>query len=1190
MKWSFIFPGKRLRYRRNLPAIPLPGHTIRSVKKIAPVIPLFSFLLLIACLQVSANVYGQPVTLSIKNASLETVFTAIRKQTGYNFVYAREILRKTKKINLDVRNETLEKVLELVFKDQPVTFTIVDKYVVVKEKIAVAGQPVTDNLADIRGVIVNEKGDPVASATVAVRGTDQSTMTSEKGEFQLKNVDEEGTLVVTSVGYEFTEWPINGKHELRVQLKVKVNELSAVSITVNTGYQEVSREKMVGSFSRLDSAAYHRRAGMNIIDRLDGTVTGVLFDKKGAGLQIRGISTLEGISGTSAAPLIIVDNFPFTGDIRMINQNDVKDITVLKDAAAASIWGSRAGNGVIVITTKKGRLNQPLRVSISSNITIHSKPDLYYYPRIKTTDFVDVEQFLFNKGFYEDDFANTTNRPTLSPIPEILDQVRKGTLTQGEADQQINALRNADIRNELKKRVYRNLVVQQHYINVSGGNNILGYTFSAGYNQTLPDIKGSKPARQFTINAVNIFSPIRHLELETGISFTKGIDKPVNFSLGNKVYPYMQLADAAGNSLPVPKDFRQRYLDTAGNGQLLDWQYRPLDEIRLSDNVATSQLLRLNFKGSYAFTNWLKGEVLYQYTQQSSRGRNYYSPQTHFTRNLINLFSQEDNGTIKRIIPPGGILNASNSLANTTNWRAQLNVNKSWNYKHTITALLAGEVAEMKRSSDFSRFYGYNEDLGTYASGLNYTDFFPTYGQLYGSLPIPQETGISENREVNRTVSLLGNISYSYDNRYTVYASARRDGANVFGVNTNNKWKPLWSVGANWTLSREDFYSVKWLPYLRFRVSFGYMGNVNNRFSGLTTLYYSPDPAPYTHLPYSGVGDPPNPDLRWEEVQMFNAGFDFNMFQNRLSGSFEVFRKKSSDVIAPVPFDPTLGIDFYNVNAASLLGKGFELSLQSKNTTGTVVWESRFGLSYAKTIVTEVYNGGFRAMDYINYGLNASKGQVAYGISSYRWAGLDPVTGDPQGFLNKQVSKDYMAIFNDSVENQVFHGSSIPLYSGYLGNSVTWNRITLSANITYRLAYYFRKPTISYTKLFTAMDGHADYAMRWQKPGDERFTTVPSMVYPVDSYRDDFYENAEVNVLRGDNIRLQDVRLQYDINKQVLKWLPFQNLQVFLYANNLNIILWRADRSKLDPDFSGGVIPGDGPTPRTWTTGITLSL
>jgi TonB-linked SusC/RagA family outer membrane protein len=1194
-----LFHQPKQRKVMHLKALCKPFRVTRKgLTKTLLIMKLTAIILLMACLQVSANGYSQQITINAKNTPLEKVFAEIEKQSGYQFFYKVTLVAAFKNVDVTIKDASLQQALTLVLRDQSLNYSIVGKTIVITKKEISIQEQTQDNVPlpiDVKGRVVNERGEPVEGVSVRVKGTKMGTSTDANGYFEIKGIDANATLSFTSVNMESFEIKVSGQTELVINLKTKITALGDVQIKINTGYQQTNRERFVGATGGLDSAAFHRQDGATgILARLDGTVAGLFFDKKSGGLngiQIRGLSTIN----SNTSPLIILDNFPYNGDLNSINVNDVENVSVLKDAAAASIWGSRAGNGVIVITTKKGKYNQPLRISVSSNVTVQEKPDLYYYPQMSSSDFIDVEELLFNKGFYDADLSNTTYWPIVSPVVELLSKVRNGKMTQGEADAQINSMRSLDLRSDLNKYVYQPAITQQHYMNISGGTNNSSYLISGGYNRSRPNMQSSKPSEQYTINASDKIRPIKNLEIETGINFSQNTVRNPAAVLGNKIYPYAQLADAHGTHLAIPYQYRVAYLDTAGGGNLLDWKYRPLDELANADNTSIARFIKLNGSVAYRFTSWLSAEIKYQHITQKISGRNYQNLQTYFTRNLVNQFTNlsQSNPNLRNPLSAGGILDQNDGETNNDNYRAQININKSWKGKHNISALLAQEYSHSVSTDYYTRFYGYDNNIGTYQSNVDYITAYPTFQNITGgSRTIPNSTGLT-NRTVSNLVSSLANISYTYNNRYTVYTSARRDGANVFGVNTNNKWKPLWSAGANWNIEKENFFSVKWVSSLRLRGSFGYTGNAGNGSGLPTIIYWTGSSVGVTNLPFASAGNAPNPNLRWEQVKTINAGVDFGLFDNRITGSFDFFNKKSTDLIAPLPFDPTSGVTTFTVNSASMGGNGFELNINSLNTKGKIEWRTNFGLSHAKMIVTQLYKGGFKASDFVSYGLNAGVGKIAYGLSSYKWAGLDPLTGDPRGYLNGVVSKDYTGIFNDDVNNQVFNGSSIPLYNGFIGNSVSYKNWTLSAIITFRLDYYFRRPTINYSSLFSNWTGNADYAKRWQQPGDEANTTVPSLIYPVPaavSQRDAFYAGSEVNVLRGDNIKLQDVRLQYNLDRQAIKKLPVQAVQLFLYANNLNLILWRKNKSGLDPDFSGGFNPTLAPTPRTWTGGININF
>ncbi len=1174
--------------RAGLTKIPLHA---RRIMKITAII------LLTACLSASANGDAQRLNLSLKNAPLEKVFSEIEKQTTYNFVYSDRMMLNTRKVTVEVTNAELSQVLDICFKDQPYTYVFSNKFIVVKPVSSPVVQPGNTNPVineppppiDVKGRIVNEAGEGVP-ASVFVKGSNVGTSTDANGNFTLKNIDEKSTLIISGVSIQTFEIKVNSKTDLgtlTTKLRVGENE----NVQLSSGYQQVSRERFVGSAAKLDSAAFQRRAGMNVITRLDGTIPGLVFIKNAGNtpIQIRGISTLgQQGTGTAFNPLIVVDNFPFKGNMNNINPNDVESITVLRDAAATSIWGTQGGNGVIVITTRKGNYGQGLRISVSSNTTFKEKPDLYYQPQISKEDFVGVEKFLFSKGFYNTTLTNTSSRPIVSPVVEILAKRRSGLISASDSATQIASLLTTDVRDQLSRYIYRPGVASQHYINASGGSSTFNFLLGAGFNTSNAEVKGVDGDQQFTLNSSFSFKPVKNLEIESGINLAYNTIRSAGLGgtsilFPGKVAPYTKLADDAGNALAIPNDIRMSWADTAGGGKLLNWLYKPLEEIPLANSNLETALTRINVGLSYRFASWIKASVRFQHIQESRANKIYYNPNSYYVRNMINRFSSISGTTVTRRIPLGGILDLDNGLGITQQVRGQININKSWKGKHELTGLIAGDIAESKSSANTNRFYGYDDDLTTYATLLNYNMAYPIYGNLSGSQRIPQGAAVSEGAN-NRYVSVLANASYTYAGRYTFYASARRDGANVFGVNTNNRWKPLWSAGASWELTKEKFFKLPLVSSLRLRASYGYSGNVDNNRSGLATINL-PGSAPYTSYPWAVVSTPPNPDLRWEQVGITNIALDFAILKNRLSGSFDWFRKKSTDLIAPTPVDPTTGILNFVVNVASLKSKGYEFRLNSVNLDGPLHWESSFALSYVKVIVDKYTNGGFKTSQFLGFGINPTEGQIAWGISSYKFAGLDPVTGDPQGMLNHSISKDYAKIFDDSIGNQIFHGSMIPLYTGFLYNSISWKGISVSANITYRLAYYFRKPTISYTALFNDWKGHADYSLRWQQPGDELHTTVPSLVYPQNQNRDLFYANSEVNVKRGDNIRWQDIRLAYD-------WKPknrnsrIGNIQVFLYGNDLNIILWRKEKSVFDPDYQVIVTPPS----RSITAGINFNF
>jgi hypothetical protein len=592
----------------------------------------------------------------------------------------------------------------------------------------------------------------------------------------------------------------------------------------------------------------------------------------------------------------------------------------------------------------------------------------------------------------------------------------------------------------------------------------------------------------------------------------------------------------------------------------------------------------------YKVNNHFNAQLKYRYEKQQTDAANLHTKDTYFARNLINLFTAMNGAQITYPIPLGGILDRSAATLNAWDLRGQAEYAKTWNRQQL--ALLAGsEVRQSLTTAAANRLYGYDEDILS-TTAINAVDFMPTFQNVryYDKIPDP----VFLSMHLDRYISVFANGSYTYDDKYIISANARKDASNLFGVNTNQKWVPLWSTGFSWQLNREKFYKVKWLPYCRFRITYGFSGNVDNSLSALPTLLYSAYPGYLNNLIYADANNPPNPNLRWEKTSIINIGIDFSGKNDRVAGSLDYFHKKGNDLIGQTPVDPTTGVRdpmgafTYKGNVANMKCSGLELDVNTKILEGRFSWDSHFIFNYVSDKVTKYNYNSTTAARYVGDGtlINPLVGKPVYAILSYKWAGLDPTTGNPRGFDDKnQPSTDYAALISVAPEKLEYNGPALPVMFGSLSNSFNWNQWTLSVIISYKLDYCFRKTSVNYNDLFSQWRGHQDYKKRWQQPGDEANTNVPSLVYPNNSNRDIFYAGSSALVEKGDHIRLQDVSLAYGFSAKQLQKLPVKNLQLYLYVNNLGII-WKANKAGLDPDyFSGGY-----PLPRTFSIGIKTNL
>lgn len=954
------------------------------------------------------------------------------------------------------------------------------------------------------------------------------------------------------------------------------------AVSVSTGYQYIPKERATGSFEKVDVVLFNRSPDANLLNRLEGITPGLYYSKTtSAGTQIN----LRGISNFTEqnSPLVVLDNFAYEGDINNINPNDIESIVVLKDAAASSIWGARAANGVIVITTKKGRFNQAFKISGSANFSIEQKPLLLDDPNfINSTQFIEVEKWLFAHNFYNTQINNTTNRPVLSPVVEILARQRAGTVSGAEAARQLQLLTGYDKRQEYLDHFYRVGHQRQYALNVTGGAEKMNYMLGVGYDDQLENVIGNG-SKRITLNSFNQLKLLPKLELGIGISYAHSLTERNGLEHANPssktLYPYARLQDEDGKNLSLPRDYREGYLDTAGRGLLYDWKYYPLRELEHSDNkgALSDVLVKLNLK--YSFNNSLSVEVKSQWEQSHTTERKYSSTETYYARNLINRYSQLQGNTVKYNLPNGGILDASDNRLQSWALRGQINYNQNFG-EHAVNVIAGSEVRETKEKGERNQTYGYNGENLVF-SMVDYTTRFPIYGGLSGNSTIPN-TGFDFWGRKNRLVSMYANAGYHYKSRYSVSASARRDASNLFGAATNNKWSPFWSAGVAWDVSKENFFRWKKVELLKVRSTYGFNGNIHPFARAVTTINLSPGSNQVTNLPFGMISSAANEKLRWERARTNNYGVDINMSKNRLTASVDYFVKKATDVISSEPTDPTTGVSTIQGNSAHIRTRGFEFNIGSTwLQKGNWIVQSRLLFAVAKTKITRYLRKSSSLSGVVGSGYNITEREGAdpYALISYRFHGLDSV-GNPIGYLNGEVSKDYSNMISKPTwDDLVVHGSTKAPYFGNFIQSVGYKDLLLTINFGFKWGHVFRRNTISYNALFNSWTMHEDFYNRWQKAGDENNTTVPSMQLPVNSNRDRFYQNSSATVSNASYVRIRDMSLRYQFKADKRKSI-LNGLQLTALVSNVGI-LWRANKHGLDPEYGNLVGPG-----RVWSFGL----
>lgn len=1020
----------------------------------------------------------------------------------------------------------------------------------------------------VSGTVFSEDGQSLPGALLYLRDTDFRTVTDESGAFFIEVPTGSYTLMISYIGMETVRLEVTVPllDPLVIRMKTESMDLASFEV-VSTGYQTLPKERATGSFVLLDSQLVQRRVSANILERLEDVTPGLVFNRGPQAandpISIRGRGTIF----ANTAPLIIIDNFPYDGPIENINPNEVASISVLKDAAAASIWGARAGNGVIVITTHRGRKNQPLNVSVNSNITSTQARDLFYVPQMNIPDFIDIERNLFGRNFYRSQ-ENNSNKPRLSPAVETLIALKDGKLTQQEADLQLQAMGESDIRRDIQSQYLRPSLSQQYSVSLSGGGEKSSHQFSLGYDQAQQDVIGNQNSR-WTLSSGNEWGLLKN-RVKAGMLLNFSNQNGMNRTALPQGYAYDRLLDESGVPLTVANTYSTRYIESIQNKGLLDWTYVPLNEIGQLDHASQGYDLRITPSLQVNLAKGLDLGFFYQYWRNLSSNTNR-DPLTLFsTRDQINRYTQvREDMSLSYPVPIGDILSIGNSSAYSHTFRPQVTYQKDWEQNHFLNVLAGAEVRDLQAENWSTRYFGYRDDLAT-SVNVDLVTRFPFYHN-----PGQQGTLLSGNSLGGRTdrfVSYYANLGYDFKHTYFLTGSIRKDQSNIFGVDANLKGVPLWSIGGAWIISENLKDKLPNFPLLKLRATYGSSGNVDKSLSADVTAQYISflffDVLP--QLRAATIVNPPNPNLRWEKINTTNLALDFETQDGFIGGSVEYYSKIGTDLLGDYSVPASLGLTNFTGNFAETQVRGVDLNLVIRPVQGPFSWLSSILYSGVNEKVLD-FERKPTVANLLGTAFSATPrpiiGRPLYGIYTYEWAGLDPQNGNPLGVLNGEPSADYLGISRAAtIENLQYHGSARPTAFGAFRNDFSYKGFGLSVNISYRLGYYYKRNSIDYFTLLRGEIGHGDFDQRWQQPGDEASTQIPSLPATADTRRNSFYLNSAALVEKGDHIRLNDIRLSYTWDKRQSPNLPFKTLQIYTYGNNLGII-WKASDDHLDPDF-----------------------
>lgn len=1147
-------------------------------------------LLTVVIIQVSAATYAQQVSLSEKNTSLEKVFYKIRKQTGYDFLFTTSLLKGAKPVNIDVKNGNLSDVLQQVFKDQPFDFSIEDKLVVVsvKEEGFLEHLKAIFTAIDVQGRVLDEKGEPLAGATIKVKNGTQMTTADKDGYFTLKRIDENAVLTVSFIGYKTFE--IAAKADLRsIALTVELNKLSEVNVSVvSNGYQTISKERSAGSFAKPDMAVIKDRSfSMNILQRLDGLVPGLTINNAPAESQylIRGVTTVS----TNTLPLYVVDGIPVT-DISTINPQDIEDITILKDATAASIWGAKAANGVIVVVTKKGTRGEKMKVVYDAFVNFQGKPDLGYFPTLNSQQFIQAAKETFDPVAYPYATVTQTTSPGLAPHEVILYNQSLGKITAAQANASLDSLAAIDNRQQIKDLFYRNAMLMNHTLSVSGGQKNYAVYGSMSYTDNLSNSPG-QTNDNYKINLRQDFTVSKRIQLTLITDLNNNLSySPRNLNVTNQFYPYQLFQDNAGNNLNmnymlgIPEVTR---LDYQARSRI-NLDYNPLNEVNYGYTKGDNLLIRNVFNASVKLLDGLNFEGSYGYIKGTNRTRDYDDALSFKVRQQTVQFTVAPTTAstpVYNLPSTGGNYQVSNF--NQRNWtiRNQLSYNKSWNNGlHQLTMLAGQEAQEQYSITNSSKFKGWDPILQT-AFLLDYKTLtstpiqavWPNYVAPYSLLSTSETPSVESEAPISRFVSYYGNAAYTYNHKYTVNGSYRIDKSNNFGLDKSAQNKPVWSAGAKWMLTEEQFMKpINWVNSLALRATYGLTGNAPN--PGTAASYDIIGTQGSTFLPNGRgliIATPANRQLSWERTATINLGIDFALLKNRLSGSLDIYQKKTTDLLGNVATDVLTGYPTIYGNLGDLQNKGIELGITSVNVlTKNFRWSTTLNGAYNKNLITHLNVSAPITTGAGQVGAQLLAGYTAYALFAYQFAGLDNL-GDPQirladGTVTKALNVSKPADIK-------YMGTTQPPWSGGFLNNFNYKSFGLGLNAVFNLGHVMRRDVDNFytgslshnAQTFTTENINPEFLNRWKQPGDEANTNVPSFVANSTTSGTrrsiNYYTLSDINVTSASFVKMRDITFTYSLPQALVKKISAEGIT--LRAQVSNIMLWKANKYGIDPEF-----------------------
>lgn len=986
------------------------------------------------------------------------------------------------------------------------------------------------------GKVTDETGLPVPGVSVKVKNTSAVTITDKDGKFNIAAAND-AILQLSHLAYLSQEISVAGKSSFTISLKSNENLMNEVVVV---GYTTKNKSQLVSSVSTVTSEKLLDVTSNSTASLLQGKASGVSVSSasgqpgSGASVRIRGTGTIS----AGAEPLTVVDGV-IGGSA---NPRDIESVTILKDAAATGLYGSRAANGVLVITTKQGKAGVTkidYNGTFGINNASHGNFKLMNGAQLK-----DYSTYLYTNDYngkranFIKELEKTTPNPTQQQIDDYL-KTKNLPLTAGAYLSGFipDVAGNTNWRDLAFRQAYTN----NHAINVSGGSEKTKFYIGANYYDEQGTLINTD-YKNFNFR-VNLDHQVNErLKITTRIN--AGFSRTNNDPSGALYQSYTNMPW----DNPYNADGSPKYIDSESS-----WYGRDKSNFlflsQYNTNNSRGQNLVADLKLDYKITNWLSFATSNRYTVTNSRSESLTDPRTPDGKSTSGSLYTAYGYTNSFIT--SNLFNASHSFG-----------------KHNLSGIAGFEYQR------------------NFVDGMNATGngILPDL-HVFDAVATPKS--IKGNNSESRFVSELFMGDYNYDNRYFATVSLRNDGSSKFG--RNNLYGLFYSVGAGWNISNESFFKSKVIDNLKLRASYGVTGNTPDGDYSHLDLYLVD--VQYAGIPGAFPRSLPNPNLTWETPTTINAGVNISLFK-RIDLSIDVYQRTNKDLILDVPLSSASGFYYSTENIGTVRNKGIDIELNTKNFTGNFKWNTSFNIGINRNKVLKLYR---------DQPIDRSYQRVAVGkdLNSWymrEWAGVDPNNGDPLWYVTKQDANgnSYKATTNNyNTADRNFLSTATPDFTGGIGNEFSYKNFTLNAFINFVSGSRIYN---SNRELFDADGAYPQYNSmvlkegwsRWEKPGD--IATHPKAL--VNGNKNS-YKPSSRYLEDGSYIRLRNVTLAYNLPESITKKLKVNNVRFFVSGDNL-VTLTRF--SGMDPEVSqlndttNGVVGTKYPISKKFLFGVNVSF